>query len=84
MATTIAMGSTDLSNTRVTSYNIPLSAISSWPPANLINPQTRSWLVSFSFILQLFTTIIVAARLWFRYFCPLVRGSYLVLINDTE
>lgn len=53
-------------NTTVTSYRIPLSAIASWPPRDLVNPITRNWLVPFAYCLQILTTAAVIGRLWAR------------------
>jgi hypothetical protein len=46
----------------------PLEVIVSWPPANLVNPETRGTVTSLiAGVLSPFTFFIVFARLWVRF-----------------
>jgi len=49
-----------------TAYDIPLSAVLKWPPANFTHPETRHWFVPFAAVLQGLSTLVIGARLWTR------------------
>ncbi|KAE9989461.1 hypothetical protein EG327_002653 [Venturia inaequalis] len=52
--------------TTVTAYQIPLSAIALWPPANYEHPERRFGLAPFAFFMQILTTVVLAGRIWAR------------------
>lgn len=50
----------------LTAYEIPLSAVAQWPPANYSNPERRFWFATYAFCLQILTTLCVSVRIWVR------------------
>ena len=56
-----------MSDTTLTSYHIPLTAIAQWPAPNLIDPERRTWIIPFAIILEVLATVGLVGRLWARF-----------------
>ena len=47
-------------------YRVPLSTVLEWPQANTIDPESRHWFIPYASVLEILSTLVLAARLWTR------------------
>ncbi|KAF2403026.1 hypothetical protein EJ06DRAFT_554565 [Trichodelitschia bisporula] len=55
-----------MGDTLLTSFRIPISVISNWPPQNTIDPVNRTWLTPYAIVFQVISTLVIVLRLWGR------------------
>ncbi|KIW03331.1 uncharacterized protein PV09_05543 [Verruconis gallopava] len=48
---------------KLTSYFIPISAVEKWPAPNMIDPETRLWLIPMALILEVLASVAVICRI---------------------